>query len=58
MGGMLGPIVVDLVFLGPEGWLVILVGTAFAVGFEYGGEWVGGEGYDKLRKELYDFSSL
>jgi hypothetical protein len=59
IGGWLGePVVVGLFCLGPEGWIIILVSTALAVSFEYGGEWVGGKGYDWLKEKIRDLSSL
>ncbi len=50
-GGSLGEfVVVDLLFLGPESWLIILAGTALAIGFEYAGEWIGGRIQNVIRE--------
>ncbi len=61
-GGALGNIlkgsVVRLLCLGPDGWVVILIGLALVVGFGYGGELASGMGYDWIKEKMYDLSRL
>ncbi len=50
--------VVELLCLGPEGWVIILVGGALTLGFGYAGEWGGNKGYNWVKEKIHDFSVL